>query len=317
MTDSACNQHGFIATPASLPTGRTRSGAYTFSVDLAASAPIDLAPSAPIFISAPTASGYDYAIGENDPRFASVRLPLGIGNNKFVLVVGSKAFAVNAGQLFDFGAHGFKQGVEAFRVACIDPAARRHPVNSLAFPTELTFAAQESQAAHIQWHAGMETGNLSKWSEKVDTGNADTTVVTAASAGIPPKSGSYVMKQSVIGPSGEAEASGTRLARYPEVDAFAKTGTTFFWSWWDYFPTTISFGGTDFYNHWQIFSNDASNKAAPIWVLGFENSGNTMSLTWSPTGLAPADGPHDGEGNSGTAAARRQWTFPSLRSELH
>jgi hypothetical protein len=131
VTDTACDQHGFIATPASLATGTTSSGAYTFSVDVAARAPI--------FISAPTASGYDYALGEHDPRFASVRLPLGIGNNKFVLVVRHKAFAVNAGQLLDFRAHGFKKGVKAFRVACIDPAARLHPVNSLAFPTELTF----------------------------------------------------------------------------------------------------------------------------------------------------------------------------------
>src|SRR3989454_206731 len=130
LTDVACNVHGFIATPASLPTGTTRDGAYTFSVDVAASAPI--------FISAPTAIGYDYALGKPDPRFASVRLPLGIGN-KYVLVVRHKAFAVNAGQLFDFRAHGFKKGVNAFRVACIDPAARLHPVNSLAFPTELTF----------------------------------------------------------------------------------------------------------------------------------------------------------------------------------
>ncbi len=131
-TDSACNQHGFIATPASLPTGTTRSGAHTFSVDVAASEPI--------FISAPTAVGYDYALGKHDPRFASVRLPLGMGNNKFILVVRHKAFAVNAGQLFDFRAHGFKKGVKTFRVACIDPAARLDPVNSLAFPTELTFA---------------------------------------------------------------------------------------------------------------------------------------------------------------------------------
>jgi hypothetical protein len=131
LIDSACNQRGFIATPASLPTGTTPAGAHTFSVDVAASEPI--------FISAPTAIGYHYALGDDDPRFASVRLPLGLGNNKFVVAVRHKAFAVNAGQLFDFRAHGFKKGVKAFRVACIDPAARLDPVNSLAFPTELTF----------------------------------------------------------------------------------------------------------------------------------------------------------------------------------
>jgi len=67
------------------------------------------------------------------------RLPLGLGSNKFIVAVRHKAFAVNAGQLFDFREHGFKKGVKAFRVACIDPAARLDPVNSLAFPTELTF----------------------------------------------------------------------------------------------------------------------------------------------------------------------------------
>jgi len=131
LIDSACIQRGFIATPASLPTGTTSTGAHTFSVDVAASAPV--------FISAPTALGYDYALGRDDPRFASVRLPLGIGNNKFIVAARHKAFAVNAGQLFDFRAHGFEKGVKAFRVACIDPAARLDPVNSLAFPTELTF----------------------------------------------------------------------------------------------------------------------------------------------------------------------------------
>jgi hypothetical protein len=130
-TDSACNTHGFIATPASLPTGTTAAGALTFSVDVTASEPI--------FISVPTGIAYGYALGEHDPRFASVRLPLGMGNNKFVVAVRHKAFAVNAGQLFDFRAHGFKKGVKSFRVACIDPAARLDPVNSLAFPTELTF----------------------------------------------------------------------------------------------------------------------------------------------------------------------------------
>ena len=58
-----------------------------------------------------------------------------------MLVVDGKAYDINAGQLFDFIAHGFPQGVKAFRVACIDPAAMLNPINSLAFPTELEFAA--------------------------------------------------------------------------------------------------------------------------------------------------------------------------------
>jgi hypothetical protein len=132
LTDSACLNHGFIATPASLPTGTTPHGAYTFSVDVVAEEPA--------FISLPVALAYDYALGKHDPRLTTVRLPLGIGNNKFVLVVGHRAFALNAGQVFDFRANGFKKGVKRFRVACIDPAAGLNPTYVPPFPTELTFA---------------------------------------------------------------------------------------------------------------------------------------------------------------------------------
>ena len=131
--DTACQTHGFIATPASLPTGTTSSGAFTFSVDVV--------PNVPIFIDPAVALAYDYKTGKKDPNFASVRLPLGIGNNKFVLVVNEKAYDLNAGQLFDFRAHGYRKGVDSFRVACIDPAAMLDPVNSLAFPTEVSFVA--------------------------------------------------------------------------------------------------------------------------------------------------------------------------------
>lgn len=127
----SCATHGFIATPTYVPTGTTPSGAYTFA--------IDVVPNTPYFLDPAVAIGYDFAIGKKDVRFSTVRLPLGIGNNKYILVVGHKAFDLNAGQLFDFASHGYKKGVKAFRVACIDPAAQLDPVNSLAFPTEVTF----------------------------------------------------------------------------------------------------------------------------------------------------------------------------------
>jgi len=130
--DSTCATAGFIATPAYVPNGTTPAGAYTFSVDVV--------PNVPVFLDPAVAIAYDYELGKKDPRFASVRLPLGIGNNKFVLVVGGKAYDLPAGQLFTFADHGYKKGVKAFRVACIDPAALLDPVNSLAFPTEVTFA---------------------------------------------------------------------------------------------------------------------------------------------------------------------------------
>jgi len=133
LIDDSCVSHGFIATPASLPTGSKPNGASTFSVDVAAGEPT--------FISLPVAPAFDYKTGKGNPRIAAVRLPLGIGNNKFVLVAGERAFAVNAGQLFDFRAQGFNKGVKAFRVACVDAAPSADPAYVAPFPTELTFVA--------------------------------------------------------------------------------------------------------------------------------------------------------------------------------
>ncbi len=160
----------------------------------------------------------------------------------------------------------------------------------------------------------METGDLSAWSEKVNTGYADSAAVLAFVAGIPPKTGNWVLRQSWNSPSGVTEASGTRMSRYTEVNALAKAGTTFYYSWWDFFPAALSVGAGGWYNHWQIMSNDASGGNAPIWVLGFNNSGMTMNLTWSPNGLAPANGPHNGESGSRAYTAPiavpvGQWVF--------
>jgi hypothetical protein len=147
----------------------------------------------------------------------------------------------------------------------------------------------------------METGDASEWSEKVNTGYADSTAVTAFVARIPPKTGNWVLKQSWNGNSGVTEASGTRMSRYPEINALAKAGTTFYYSWWDFIPTPLSYGASGFYNHWQIASHDGTPGGYhPIWVLGFNGSGNTMALTWSPNSQAPTNGPHNGETGSRT-----------------
>src|SRR5437762_3640618 len=123
----------------------------------------------------------------------------------------------------------------------------------------------------VQWRTGIETGDLSAWSEKVNTGYADSAAVTIASEGMAARMSTlfnlpsaWVMKQSWNGSSGVAEASGTRMSRYPEINALAKAGTTFYYSWWDFFPTTMSYGVSGWYNHWQIMSNDPSGKNAPI-----------------------------------------------------
>src|SRR2546427_7717231 len=54
----------------------------------------------------------------------------------------------------------------------------------------------------LLWSAGMKMGDLSEWSEKVNSASADTTVVSAASAGIPPGDSTYVMMQAVAGTPG-------------------------------------------------------------------------------------------------------------------
>jgi len=130
---------GFIATPVSMPTGTTSGGAYVFSVAVI--------PNVPIFIDPVVAVGYDYRIGKENPRIATVQLPIGIGDSLYRLKVEGRRFTLAGGELFDFRANGFRRGVEKFRVDCIEVDALLDPANPQAFPTELTFMA-----------AGMFTG---------------------------------------------------------------------------------------------------------------------------------------------------------------
>src|SRR5438034_7920109 len=211
-------------------------------------------------------------------------------------------------------------GTRSFTVAAFDAAGNvSAPSAPLSVTTPLTTPPPAPtpppvSLPQIQWSAGMATGDLSQWTEKVNTGYADSAAVTAASAGIPPHGGGWVLKQSVIRPSGVVEASGTRMARYPEIDALAKAGTTFYYSWWDFFPTALSYNASGWYNHWQIASNDASNTGTPVWALSISGSGNTMVLAWGPNGSVPIQGPHAGESGDRTYTAPiavpvGQWVF--------
>lgn len=149
--------HGFIATPAAMPTGTTSSGAYTFSVVVI--------PNFPIFIDPPVAVGYDYDIGKGDPNFATVRLPIGVGDSIYRVKVGGKKFTLAGGDRLDFRTNGFPNGVSSFRVGCIEVSAGLDPANPEAFPTELTFVA-----------AGMFTGTmkpLARSSNSRGDGNCD------------------------------------------------------------------------------------------------------------------------------------------------
>ncbi len=132
-SDAASVSHGFIGTPAAMPTGTTSGGAYIFGVDVV--------PDVPIFIDPPVAVGYDYAIGKGDPRVAKVQFPIGVGDSLYVLKVDGRKFVVAGGEWFDFRSHGFARGVTDFRVGCIEVSAGLDPANAQAFPTGLTFVA--------------------------------------------------------------------------------------------------------------------------------------------------------------------------------
>src|SRR5687768_2011026 len=131
-------------------------------------------------------------------------------------------------------------------------------------------------APEVLWRAGMEMGNLSEWNDQSNSGNAQSDAVTASSAGIPPKSGSWVMRQSVTG------TGATRMARFPEIDALTKAGTPFYVSWWDYYPAKISFASSDTFNIWTLASFDAAGVPRALWGLYLNGSNSTLALRWSP-----------------------------------
>src|SRR5437762_3462805 len=209
----------------------------------------------------------------------------------------------------------------SFTVSAVDAAGNASALSAPLSATTLLLTTPPPYDPQVQWRTGIETGDLSAWSEKVNTGNADSAAVTIASAGIPARMSTlfnspsaWVMKQSWNGSSGVAEASGTRVSRYTEINALAKAGTTFYYSWCDFFPTALSYDASGWYNHWQIASNDASNTGTPVWALGFNRSGNTLWLGWGPNGSMPVQGPHAGESGDRTytspiAVPVGQWVF--------
>ena len=142
----------------------------------------------------------------------------------------------------------------------------------------------------IQWRASMETGDTSAWSEEVNTPTdaaANSSAVQVANEGVPARVSKlfnlpslWAMKQ-WCSPTATGSA-GTRMARYPEINALCKAGTPFYYSWWDFFPAPLVVNLGGWYNHWQIASNDPTGKPVPLWVMGIEN-GMVLNLTSDPT----------------------------------
>ncbi len=200
---------------------------------------------------------------------------------------------------------GLSAGVPySLTVSAFDAAGN---VSALSAPLSVTLQ-------QILWSAGMEMGNLSEWSEKTNTAYADSLAVTAASVGIPPHGGNYVLKQVITSTVLSGEGSGTRMQRYPEITSLAAAGTSFYVSWWDYYPTPVIIGSNDMYSTFQICSKDSAGVPQPIWGLFFQPTGNTLVLGWSPAGTAPAEGPHAGESGkrayySTTPVPVGQWVF--------
>ncbi|HET7365777.1 MAG TPA: heparin lyase I family protein [Burkholderiales bacterium] len=159
----------------------------------------------------------------------------------------------------------------------------------------------------------MEMGDLSEWSEKVNSGSADSWAVLAVDEGIAAKRGRWVMKQSVTGTSG-----GTRMSRYPEIDSLTQSGTTFYVSWWEYYPVRLTAVGSPsnfMFSNFQVLSQDnCATCWSPIWGLYINPADFTTVLVWSPNDMAPAQGPHAGESGKRAYYATAvvpvgQWVF--------
>jgi hypothetical protein len=118
---------------------------------------VDVVPGVPVFIDPPVAVGYDYSIGKGDPRIATARLPIGIGDSLYRVKAQGRKFVVGGGELLDFRANGFPGGVTDFTVTCIETDAMLDPANPQAFPTELTFVG-----------AGTFTGTMKPIARKRD-----------------------------------------------------------------------------------------------------------------------------------------------------
>jgi hypothetical protein len=113
---------GSTDSPASLPCDTTLDGAHLFCVDAIANRPVLLGPI--------VAQGYNHAIGNGDPFFATVTLPTGIGNSLYTPDVGRDTFPL---------AGGYPKGVAEFEVLGIETGAMLDPWDPTVFVTDGSF----------------------------------------------------------------------------------------------------------------------------------------------------------------------------------
>jgi hypothetical protein len=104
---------------------------------------VPISTTQPTYIDPIVAIGYDYQIGMDDPNFASVALPTGIGDNSFQLYLWDNSQWVysqdlTGGTPFDFTSLD-PNGLDRFRILGIETSALLDPNSSTAFITGLTF----------------------------------------------------------------------------------------------------------------------------------------------------------------------------------
>ena len=121
----------YLPTPSLQPDG---SLAYNFNIQ-------NVAPNQTYFIDPLVAIGYDYAVGAGDPLFASVLLPVGIGDDLYEIILNNVPYMAQGGVLFDFLTL-FSDGIDSFRVLGIETSAGLDPGNPTAFITGLQFVGQ-------------------------------------------------------------------------------------------------------------------------------------------------------------------------------
>jgi hypothetical protein len=132
--DANGNNQGFLAYPnAALPVASTPDGTFVFDVNVQ--------PNAAVFLDPPLAIGYRYAIGSGNPTFATVTLPIGIGDSIYTLSVDGTSFTLAGGVKFDFIANGFASGVSGFDVTGIESSANVNPASPTAFVTQVGFTS--------------------------------------------------------------------------------------------------------------------------------------------------------------------------------
>lgn len=110
----------------------------------------DVGPDAQTFIDPLVAIGYIYTTGAGDPNFKSVDAVTDVGDGIYALSVWDGTSwiladsSLAAGDVFDFTANGYSNGVSRFEITGIDPSAGLSPTDITAFVTGLTFMSEGS-----------------------------------------------------------------------------------------------------------------------------------------------------------------------------